>query len=330
TITPRPTRAPASTPTPDPPIPGNQGAGGPWHARYYTNTDADLAGIPALRRQDAALDFTWGWGSPDPSLPADNFSAVWRREVEFSGGRYTFTTYSDDGVRLYVAGRPVIDSWQPMHGTRIATLDLSEGTHEVRLHYFERTGAALVRLNWQRHSAQAAWSEGLETYNGEGFSLQYPVSAQVESVDDRVHIIGPQVSVKPGDADWFYSGPAYELIVRTYDNPKELDAESWARNYILASWQEAKEQGGPLMGSPVSESGEIIEKRVGRSVVAGYPAFWASFFGGDSCHRTFYLTNKHQVVVLSFDDYPLANQPLAMVQQDVYALIMGTFRFGKR
>jgi len=140
--------APAPTPTPGPVAPGARGAGGPWQAAYYANRD--LSGSPALTRQDAALDFDWGRGSPDPSLPVDNFSAVWTRAVEFGGGRYTFTTYSDDGVRLYVDDRLVIDSWRPMRGTRTATLNLSEGTHTVRLEYFERTGIALARLTWRR------------------------------------------------------------------------------------------------------------------------------------------------------------------------------------
>ena len=140
--------APAPTPTPGPIAPGDQGAGGPWDAAYYANRD--LSGTPALTRQDAALDFDWGWGSPDPAVPADNFSAVWTRSVEFGGGRYTFTTYSDDGVRLYVDDQLVIDSWRPMRGYRSATLNLSAGTHTVRLEYFERTGVALVRLTWRR------------------------------------------------------------------------------------------------------------------------------------------------------------------------------------
>jgi len=46
--------------------------------------------------------------------------------------------------------RLVIDSWRPMRGYRSATLNLSAGTHTVRLEYFERTGVALVRLTWHR------------------------------------------------------------------------------------------------------------------------------------------------------------------------------------
>lgn len=53
-------------------------------------------------------------------------------------------------MRLYVDDRPVIDSWRPMRGYRSAAVNLSQGTHTVRLEYFEHTGVALARLNWRR------------------------------------------------------------------------------------------------------------------------------------------------------------------------------------
>ena len=39
-----------------------------------------------------------------------------------------------------------------MRGYRSATVRLSEGMHEVRIEYFERTGVALARLTWRRVS----------------------------------------------------------------------------------------------------------------------------------------------------------------------------------
>ena len=140
--------APAAASPSGPLAPGDQGVSGPWDAVYYANTD--LSGSPVLTRQDAALDFNWGWGSPAFTVPADSFSAIWTRLVEFGGGSYTFTTYSDDGVRLYVDDRLVIDSWRPMRGVRTATLDLTAGVHAVRMEYFEETGIALARLTWRQ------------------------------------------------------------------------------------------------------------------------------------------------------------------------------------
>ena len=172
----------------------------------------------------------------------------------------------------------------------------------------------------------------LKTYAGQGFSLRYPANARLENIAasspvmTEMHIIGPQVWIKPGDADWVYRGPAYELIIRTYENPEGLDAESWTRNYILTSWQEARERDWPGGSFPVSAEGEIDEDEVGSRVVAGQPAFWVNYFAFDSYINAYYLTSNHQIVGLSFYDHPLGNQPLAMVQGDVYALLLDTFR----
>ena len=141
--------APAATATPRPTTPGGGGASGPWDAAYYANRD--LSGTPVLTRRDAALDFDWGQDSPGRGVPADNFSAVWTRSVEFSEGYYTFTTISDDGVRLYLNDRLIINAWRSMGSSRRGVaLKLDAGTYTVRLEYFESTGAALVRLNWRQ------------------------------------------------------------------------------------------------------------------------------------------------------------------------------------
>src|SRR5690606_20532725 len=44
-----------------------------WRGEYFNNLG--LTGTPTLVRQDRAIDFDWGTGSPDPSITADNFSA---------------------------------------------------------------------------------------------------------------------------------------------------------------------------------------------------------------------------------------------------------------
>ncbi len=137
----------AAPPTAPEPAADDRGPGGPWSVAYYDN--ARLTGEPVVRRQEETLDHNWGWDSPAAAIPADNFSAAWTREVELSGGRYLFSTYSDDGVRVMIDGEPVINSWRPMRGYRRAIVELNEGIHTVRLEYFERRGIALVRLDWR-------------------------------------------------------------------------------------------------------------------------------------------------------------------------------------
>jgi len=120
----------------------------PWEAAYFDNPD--LSGEPALTRVENVIDHNWGWDSPGEGIPADSYSARWTQPIYFQGGGYRFTTYSDDGVRLWVDGRLLIDAWQPMRGYKYATVWLSEGAHDVKLEYFEGTGTARVHLVWER------------------------------------------------------------------------------------------------------------------------------------------------------------------------------------
>ncbi|HUW13531.1 MAG TPA: PA14 domain-containing protein, partial [Anaerolineae bacterium] len=118
-----------------------------WRGDYYGNRW--LSGAPAFARYDDSIDFNWGTGRPDPRLQSDNFSVRWTRDVYFRAGQYRFTTETDDGVRLYVDRRLIINEWQDMAPTKLsAKADLTSGWHSVRMEYYEATGGALARLSW--------------------------------------------------------------------------------------------------------------------------------------------------------------------------------------
>jgi hypothetical protein len=121
-----------------------------WRGDYFNNRD--LSGTPALVREDRAIDFDWGSSSPSPGvIPADNFSVRWTITLNFGGGRYRFTTETDDGVRLYIDDRLVINQWREQPRTRNnVEIDLSKGDHRLRMEYFDRGGAAVARLGWRK------------------------------------------------------------------------------------------------------------------------------------------------------------------------------------
>ena len=57
---------------------------------------------------------------PD-DFPSDNFSIRWEGKINIEkGGKYTFYTIADDGVRLYVDGFLIIDEWRPQPATEFA------------------------------------------------------------------------------------------------------------------------------------------------------------------------------------------------------------------
>ncbi len=120
-----------------------------WRGEYFAN--ATLTGSSTLCRDDANVNFDWGYGSPAPGLPADDFSVRWTRTQDFAAGNYTFTVGSDDGARLYIDGVLILDRWvdqayptpQPTVGR-----SLTNGSHAVVMEYYERGGAARATLTW--------------------------------------------------------------------------------------------------------------------------------------------------------------------------------------
>lgn len=143
TWTPWPTWTPIPPPTATPvPVEG-------WWGEYFTNPN--VQGAPALVRVDPAVRFNWGFGSPAPGIPADNFSARWTRMVWFDQGQYRFQARVDDGVRVWLNGAPIIDEWRDGSLRTVSTSrSLAAGWYSLRVEYFERTGEAVIDFTWER------------------------------------------------------------------------------------------------------------------------------------------------------------------------------------
>ncbi len=123
-----------------------------WKGEYFNNPN--LSGAPALVRNDSVLQFFWGPNPPAPGLPADNFSVRWSRDIYFSAGTYRFKVVVDDGARLWVDDYLLIDRWRTgAPSTHTADITLAEGTHRLRLEYFDNIYDAQIRLDWERLSS---------------------------------------------------------------------------------------------------------------------------------------------------------------------------------
>ena len=125
----------------------NNGTG--LKGEYFNNMT--LSGSPALTRTDTTVNFNWGTGSPDASIGINNFSVRWTGFVQpFFSETYTFSTVSDDGIRLWVNGVQVINNWTN-HGatTDTGTISLTAGVkYNIVLEFFENSGDAVSTLSW--------------------------------------------------------------------------------------------------------------------------------------------------------------------------------------
>lgn len=127
-----------------------------WRGEYFSNIN--LAGAPALVRNDTAIDFNWGRGAPVAGVPSDEFSVRWTRTLVFEGGLYRFHAVVDDGVRLFVDGNLIINEWRDGSRREVTSEQrLAAGNHTLRVEYFDRTAEALIQVWWERVSAYPDW-----------------------------------------------------------------------------------------------------------------------------------------------------------------------------
>ncbi len=120
-----------------------------WRGEYYANPD--LADNPLFVRDDPDVSADWGDGSPGFGVPADGFSVRWTRRVQLEAGRHNFWAKADDGVRVYVDGRLLIDAWHGPSAQRVdGSIDLDAGEHRIVVEYYEGHGQAMIQFGWER------------------------------------------------------------------------------------------------------------------------------------------------------------------------------------
>lgn len=118
---------------------------GPWAGTYFSRPD--FTG-QSVQRRDLDLSFDWSDKPPMDSIPADRYSVRWDTCLTVPTAVVVpFQLVSDDGSRLFLDGRLVLDNWgKHQIEARGARLDLAAGEHHLRVEYFEDRGEASVAL----------------------------------------------------------------------------------------------------------------------------------------------------------------------------------------
>lgn len=131
--------------------------------QYFHNSD--FTGLSQTRTE--AVAFNWGNGAPVAGVDADTFSVRWTGQIaaQFSE-LYSFSVLSDEGARVWVDGQLLVNDWTS-HLRRFGsgTIALEAGQrYDIRIDYFEGTGAAQIALYWSSASQPFALVPASQLY----------------------------------------------------------------------------------------------------------------------------------------------------------------------
>ncbi|HXI71501.1 MAG TPA: PA14 domain-containing protein [Verrucomicrobiae bacterium] len=137
---------------PLPPLPSWIENGTGLRGEYFNGINLNT---PVVDRTDPNINFNWGHNSPAAGVSNELFSVRWTGRIQprYSEG-YTFHLTADDGCRLWINNRLVIDKWRDDSGTDVAgSMDLIGGQkYDIRVEYYEAHGDASARLEWNSAS----------------------------------------------------------------------------------------------------------------------------------------------------------------------------------
>jgi hypothetical protein len=113
---------------------------------------------PLLARRESRLDYMW-YHPAIADLPRERFALEAEGSVSLAPGEYTLRTISDDGVRVWLDGRPIVDNW-PGHASMVDYAPLPAGHHELRVQYYQADGWTELRVEILRGHVRSPGSPG--------------------------------------------------------------------------------------------------------------------------------------------------------------------------
>ncbi|MCX6257715.1 MAG: glycoside hydrolase family 3 C-terminal domain-containing protein [Bacteroidia bacterium] len=117
---------------------------------YFNNVR--LEGTPEFTRYDKEINFQWTLFSPDPQcLDYGYYSVRWAGKLKSPGtGTYKIGIDGNDGYRLFINNKLIIDRWQKItrQSTLVDYLFFRDAEYDIRIEFYEPTGNAWFSLVW--------------------------------------------------------------------------------------------------------------------------------------------------------------------------------------
>lgn len=309
-----------------PSVPDGTGTG--LQASYFANET--LSGVPVLTRLDPVVDFGWASSSPAPGVPADGFSVRWSGSIEArKTGPLILYARSDDGVRLWIDGVPVIADWR-LRGASDSTVTLSAVAgrrYDVVMEMYEHTGQAEARLSWREPGGERTIVPTSQLYPttdasiamlAPATSLTSPVCVHLDAAARPVLSAG-QGATSLGGRHWYADVPldadAPTAITATLGSQAVSQSVMWATVSLSAEQSPLTVRRGDAIRVAIPPSGATVVTPQGSTEAWSGPETHAVVLSTIGTYR--FLVDgqvRLSVAVVGFpvDLHPLADRSLAL------------------
>jgi beta-glucosidase len=213
-------------------VEGNDKTG--MKGEYFDNMN--LSGQPVVTRIDSMIDFSFGTNSPAPGVPEEQFSVRWKGKIIPPKAIHHIGTSCDDGSRLYLDGKLLIDDWTEHAEKPIrAEAELKPGKeYDVKLEYYENALAAIARLTWGLDQKDFSKAKKVAARNdivilvlgiSPGISQEEHDRTEIELPIVQRNLIAEVASVNPNIVIVLINGGPIALIGT--ENKAEAIVEAW-------------------------------------------------------------------------------------------------------
>lgn len=160
-------------------------------AEYYNGHNFDAY---VLTRTDADVNFDWNYVAPAPEVIPTDFSVRWTgRLLAPKSGSYYFSAKVDDGIRLWVGNKLVIDAWD-LHDSEnfSGTTTLAGGQYyDLKIEYFNALNEGEIHLKWQL-PGEEPFFRGALGYNDKKIDPKFFSSSDNTQVQEKPVVANPK------------------------------------------------------------------------------------------------------------------------------------------
>ncbi len=212
------------------------------HGDYYANQAKTFNNPPTLERIDPTINFDWNNVSPDPSIGQTDYTVRWTGSVkpQFNEA-YTFYATADDGVRVWVDGRMLIDGWvdQPPTTYQGSIALNAQQLYDIQIDYYQNGGGAVAELEWSSPSTPRAVIPESQLYP---VTNPPPAVAITSPASNSVYTAGGSVTVSAAAAAQYNTLASVALYTNQVllgvltNSPYILTTTGWAAgSYTLTA-----------------------------------------------------------------------------------------------